>query len=114
VSDVNHRVVIPTVDGAVRTLRMPPIRARDVFPPGTMVAQVDGAGRLSKYRRTGHQESGIGVRVDSWIGRTLARRDVAGRGNEFPKLGVGHGISVDPESLHGFPAYRAFLAVERI
>src|SRR5262249_19580138 len=33
VSDVDDRVVIPTMDGAVGTLGMPPIRPGHVFPP---------------------------------------------------------------------------------
>src|SRR5438552_15282776 len=62
VSNVNDRMVIPTDDAAVGTLRMPPIGGRHVFPPGAIVAQIHGMARLSKHRRAGHKQGRIGVR----------------------------------------------------
>src|SRR5262245_37657788 len=54
VGDVNHGVVIPTLDAAARTLRMLPIRPGDIFPPGPIIAQIHWDMRLTKQRRAGN------------------------------------------------------------
>src|SRR5262249_313610 len=60
----------------------------------------------------GERGGGVGSRVHGGIGRPLAGRDVARRTDEFLKVGVGHGIGVDPESLHCFPTYGPLFAIE--
>src|ERR1700730_4674085 len=86
VSDVNHRMVITAVDGAVRTFGMPPIRPGRIFPPTTIVAQMHGATRLPEHQGTGHQERRVGVSVNRGIGRALASRDILCRADKSPKL----------------------------
>ena len=93
---------------------MPPICPGYVFPPNAIVAQIHGAAWFSKHRGARHQERRVGVRVHGGIGRTLASRDVACGANEFPKLGVGHGIWVYPQSLHSFLVRRALFAIELV
>src|SRR5258706_497070 len=112
VSDVDYRVVSAAVEGAVRTLGMPPIRAGCVFPPGTIVTQTDRAARLPEHQRTGHQQCRIGVRVRGGIGRTLGEGDVSGRGHELRELRTGHRMRLYPESIDRLAANRALLGVE--
>src|ERR1700730_15037130 len=92
VSDVNHRVIIPTVDGAVRTFGMPPIRPGRIFPPSTVVTQIHGATRLPEHHGTGHQERWVGIPANRGIGRALAGRDILCRANKSPKLRIRHRI----------------------
>ena len=107
-------MIVATGDRTLRPLRMPPVRAGAIFPPGEIVAQADRAIRFHKHQRTRHQQRRIGIGIHRRIRRTLGIGDVSRSLDEFSEFGVGDGVDVDPEAIDEGRTDRAFLSIEAV
>src|SRR5690242_331588 len=66
---MHHRMIVETVEGAIRTLWMAPVRAEEERPPIRDVTQVDSMVRLCEYQRAGMKHLRKRAWVIGWIRR---------------------------------------------
>ena len=99
IGDMHDRMIVAAMDRTFRPLRMPPVGAGPVFPPGEVVAQIDRTVRLLEHQRARHQHFGVGIGIHRRIRRAFGIGDVSGRIDEFSEFGVGDRIGVDPETI---------------
>ena len=106
IADLHHRIVFLALYVALWTFWVPPVRAVLVTPPPVMIGQRHRAGCRSEDDRTGHKALWRRSRKLFFGRRAFRYGDVAGRLDEFLKLGVGDIRRVHPEAIDVDAMYR--------
>src|SRR5581483_4015601 len=97
-----------------RTVRMPPVRARHIGPPGAMIAQAHRARRLDEHQRARHEKFARRVRIHFGARYAFGERHITGRRDEAAEFRVRDREAIDPESFDARDADRTFLAIEGV
>ena len=93
---------------------MPPIGAGHVDPAAADLVHVNAARGHEEHRAAGLEQFWSGVRKGRRIERTLSDGDIAGRGDEPGKIGVGDGVLVNPETANRGVVGRSLFGIGKV
>ncbi len=114
ISDVYDGMIFQTVDRALWSAWVPPVRPLDVRPPDIGIAAVDHTGRRREDSRGRRQHIGRGIRIVLWPRRSLGERYIARHLNETGEVFVRDGGGIDPEPIDPHAMGRSLLGIVMI
>ena len=112
--DMHDRFALAPPNRAVRPVRVLPVGAGQIGPPVVHVARPNRASRHAKHGAARLQQLGLRARIERRIERAFGQGDVVCGSDERGEVGIGDGVSIDPEAVDRDVVGGSFLRIVRV